>query len=169
MQKANGIVILCPENKQHVRGITPAEALIIYKLHFKNSNGSPLEGFVIDGEAVDNGKPRSNAEECARLKRKYTGLVEGKRAFEAVFGTGTIVQLPKTFGEIAETIGPVFSDAPAEDAPEPEAAEVHTHEWNNDLENELTNLLTSHKPTKDQKVRLKELQEYKATAVNVRR
>lgn len=176
MQTAKGFVVLCPENKQFKTGITPAEALILYKLHFKHSNGSPLEGFVLDGEATEtvnkDGKKvtraRTNAEECARLKRKYSGLVEGKRAFEAVFGTGTMVKLPASFEDIAETIEFAIAAAPEADTENP-APEEPTHEWTPELEAEYTALYTTHKPNKAQRERLEELEEYKATAANRKR
>lgn len=105
MQIANGTLILCPENHQFVRGITPAEAIILYKMHRQNANGSPLgEFFIQDGEAVTVDVPekaaqepvykestgerfpakpavpavthtRTNAEEVLRLKKKYTGII----------------------------------------------------------------------------------------------
>src|ERR1700739_367099 len=102
MQIADGLVILSPENQQHKRGITPAEALILYKLHRQNANGTPLGPFYIQpGEAQTVDKKaipaeeeyfnpntgrtvskkaavpavthtRTIGEEVARLKRKYT-------------------------------------------------------------------------------------------------
>ena len=105
MQIANGLVILCPENQQYLRDVTPAEALILFALHKVNANGSPLGDFYIQpGEAVTidvpekaaveqstnllTGRvtpaqdavpakthPRTNAEEIGRLKKKYTGMV----------------------------------------------------------------------------------------------
>lgn len=60
MQIANGYVTTCPENKHMVYGITPAEAVIIKRMHNSYSNGSPLSDLVIVGEAneVDQyGKP----------------------------------------------------------------------------------------------------------------
>ena len=105
MQIAKGTLILSPENQQFKYGITPAEALILHKLHFTYSNGTPLGDFYIQsGEArtVDiperaaedeefnlgtgrtiPAKPfvpavdhkRTQAEEISRLKRKYTGNV----------------------------------------------------------------------------------------------
>ncbi|MDE2100603.1 MAG: hypothetical protein KGL39_25390 [Patescibacteria group bacterium] len=105
MEIANGTLILSPENHLPIYRVTPAEVLILSKLHFKNSNGSPLGDFYIqDGEAqtVDvearaaqeqehnllTGKvtpakefvpavthKRTNAEEVERLKKKYTGQI----------------------------------------------------------------------------------------------
>lgn len=105
MQIANGTLILCPENHKPVYGITPAEAVILFKMHFQNANGSPLGDFFIqEGEAVTIEVPeksaepayfnqasgkhvdavdaipakthkRTNAEEITRLKKKYTGIV----------------------------------------------------------------------------------------------
>lgn len=97
------MVILSPENQQLKYGITPAEALILYKMHRVYANGTPLgDLYIQEGEAetVDSpGKPaeeayfnqttgrhvdakpavepvthkRTQAEEIQRLKRKYTG------------------------------------------------------------------------------------------------
>lgn len=151
MQIANGLLILSPENQQHVRGITPAEALILHAMHFQYSQGTPLGDFYIqDGEealTVDEpgraaeeeyfnqhtGKAvparaavppkthkRTNAEEIARLQRKYTGMIKrdgvSKSAFAAVFGDSRQVKLPETFAEIHDLIGgspehPIFRSA----------------------------------------------------------
>lgn len=139
MQIANGIVVLSPENQQFKYGITPAEALILHKLHFKNSNGAPLKDFIVTGEArtIDvefkAGEPeyldratlrtvpavpdrqevshaRTNSEEAQRLRRKYTGLIKGQTAFVSVFGNQTILNLPATFDEIAEAVGCTFDE-----------------------------------------------------------
>ena len=105
MQIANGLLILCPEHQLFVRDVTPAEALILYRMHAQNANGTPLGDFFIQpGEAQtievpakpavepafdmatglrSEAKPavpavthkRTNAEEITRLKKKYTGMV----------------------------------------------------------------------------------------------
>lgn len=46
--------------EHYIYGITPAEAVVLHKMHFQYSNGTPLKNLVIVGEAteVDNfGKP----------------------------------------------------------------------------------------------------------------
>lgn len=53
MQIANGYVSTCPEIKHYCYGITPAEAVILKKMHNAYANGSPLSGFVIVGEATE--------------------------------------------------------------------------------------------------------------------
>jgi hypothetical protein len=139
MQTANGTVILSPENQQFKYGITPGEALILYKLHKVYANGTPLGDFFVQpGEAQTiekEGKPaeeeyynpatgkaipakaavepvthkRTQTEEIARLKRKYTGNITENgvslTAFIATFGSGAGVRLPETFAEIEEFIG----------------------------------------------------------------
>jgi hypothetical protein len=140
MQTANGLLLKCPESHQMLRNITPGEALILHKLHFQYANGNPLGDFVIQPEAavtidipaqaareeehnlltgkVTPGKPavpakthpRTNSEEVERLKRKYTGLIEGKTAFEGTFGSALGVRLPETFEEIVPVVGAHFSD-----------------------------------------------------------
>jgi hypothetical protein len=171
MQTASGYLILSPENKQFHRGITPAQALIMRKLHYSNSQGNPLEGLVIDGEATEpdgNGgqRPRSNGEEVARLKRFYTGIVNGERAFESVFGKGTMVRLPETFDDVREELGDVFVEA----RPQPhQLLDAEAHAWTPQLQAELTDLETTHKRNKEQNERLAELREYKENATNLRR
>lgn len=164
MQIANGLVILSPENQQFKYGITPGEALVLYRLHKVYANGTPLGDFFIQpGEAVTvetegrpaeeeyfnpvTGKtvpakpavpavthPRTQAEEIARLKRKYTGnLTEGGQthtAFAATFGTGANVRLPETFAEIEEMIGgtrehPIFQSDAAQARMTARAARAH--------------------------------------------
>jgi hypothetical protein len=152
MQIANGIVVLTPENQQPVRGVTPPEVLILHRLHFKESNGSPLKDFVIQpGEAVmvevperaaeeeyfnqNSGKmvaarpavpakthPRTPGEEAQRLKRKYSGVIEGKTAFEATFGSASVINLPKTFADIEDIVGITFSKS-TDEAAEPSHAD----------------------------------------------
>ncbi|MDE2098692.1 MAG: hypothetical protein KGL39_15670 [Patescibacteria group bacterium] len=156
MQIANGTVILSPENQQVKYGITPAEALILYKLHRVYANGTPLGDLTIQpGEAVTieaEGKPaeeayfnqhtgrhveakpavpakthkRTQAEEIARLKRKYTGNITedgvSRTAFIATFGSSIGVRLPETFAEIEEVTGHVFHEAGHQAAEPTEAA-----------------------------------------------
>jgi hypothetical protein len=145
MQIANGTVILCPENHQFKHGVTPAEALILFKMHRQNANGSPIgEFFIQPGEAQTvevaekpaterewnqntglhtEGKPavpavthkRTNAEEVARLKKKYTGVIDAQPAFIATFGGAAGVRLPETFAELEE-IGHLFKEQAAPSA-----------------------------------------------------
>jgi hypothetical protein len=114
MQIAKGFITITPDNKQFRYDITPAEAMVLHKLHFKNSNGSPLSDLVITGEATTvetpfrRGEPawvnpitgtvtpavndvlekshkRTNKEEAERLRRKYTGMVKSGNATVSVF------------------------------------------------------------------------------------
>ena len=134
MQIAKVLIVCSQQSKQFREGITPAEALLLRKLHFKESNGSPLEQLEVIGEArtidvpfkrgeaayfnqnagrhidatpatPEQSHPRTNAEEIARLKHKYTGIIEGKSAFEATFGNGAMLRLPETFKEIEADLG----------------------------------------------------------------
>lgn len=129
MQIANGLLICSPENQQRKIGYTPAEVLLNYHLHKAYANGTPLgDWYVQEGEAVTvdvearavveaslnhlnqvvPGKdavpavthPRTQIEEIDRLKKRYTGLIKGVPAFEAVFGAAAGVRLPETFAEI---------------------------------------------------------------------
>ena len=142
MQLANGLVILSPENQQFKHDVTPGEALILYKLHRVYANGTPLgEFFIQPGDALTidaearpgeeayfdahrgrhiEAKPpvaavthvRTQAEEIARLKRKYTGNItengSAQTAFVATFGSGMGVRLPETFEEIEQAVGHLF-------------------------------------------------------------
>jgi hypothetical protein len=138
MQIANGIVVLHVHSQLPVSGATPAEVLILHAMHFKESNGSPLKDFFVQpGEAQTvefeaklaepeyfhqgTGKTvpavpavparthqRTNREEIDRLKRKYTGVIEGKPVFNAVFGDAKIITLPETFAEISGDVGIEF-------------------------------------------------------------
>jgi len=128
-----------------MRGVTPAEAVILHKMHFQNANGSPLgEFFIQEGEAVTVETPekaaepaffnqtlgkhieakaavpaithkRTNAEEITRLKKKYTGIIQENNvamsAFQAAFGSSSVVKLPETFDELE--IGHVFKEQSA--------------------------------------------------------
>lgn len=148
MQIANGLLILSPENQQHKIGFTPAEVLINYHLHKTYANGSPLgDWFIQKGEALTEDAPskaaeeayfnqnagkhieakpaieakthkRTNAEEIARLKKKYTGNITrdgvARPAFEAVFGGGAGIKLPETFDEIEADVLIKFHEQPSE-------------------------------------------------------
>ena len=150
MQIANGLVILSPENQQFKYGVTPPEAMILYRLHRVYANGTPFGDFHVQpGEAVTEDSPakpgeeayfdqnrgrhieakppveavvhkRTQAEEIARLKRKYTAVIEGQTAFVSTFGSAIGVRLPETFEEIQEVTGHVFHEqghvAPVPDA-----------------------------------------------------
>jgi hypothetical protein len=137
MEIAKALVVLTKHHEHPTRDMTPAEALIIQKIHFSGSDGTPLKNIEVIGEAVEvdekgksaveayvdpiNGRvmpavdavpeknhKRTNAEEIARLKRKYTGnvTVEGRavNAFTATFGNASRIQLPQTFKEIEEDL-----------------------------------------------------------------
>lgn len=171
MQTATGYVKLSPENEQFKRDITPARALIYRKLHFTNSQGNPLNGLVIGGEATeptpDGGtRLRTNAEEVAFCKRHFTGAVEGVRVFEAVFGKGMIIQLPETFDEIREELGNVFVESRT---PTPAGGDSEIGgAWTKELQEEFSALETAFRPSKEQKERLAELREFKANATNLK-
>lgn len=163
MQIANGIVVCHVHNQIAVRDVTPAEVLILSAMHFKESNGSPLKDFTVQpGEAltvdfeeklpqpgyfnVNIGKQipdvpgvparthkRTNAEEIARLKKKYTGTIRlddgsNKPGFEAVFGSNRIITLPQTFAEIAEIVGIEFPKASDSDDSGPTEAQMRREE-----------------------------------------
>jgi hypothetical protein len=115
MQIANGMVILSPENQQFKYGVTPAEAVILYKMHNAYANGTPLGDFYIqEGEAQTIDVPekaaqeeernlltgkitpakeavpaathkRTQGEEIARLKKIYTGIIQDDGVAKTAF------------------------------------------------------------------------------------
>ncbi len=115
MQIAKGSIRLSIENVQFKQEITPAEALLLHRLHFKNANGSPLgDDWRVYGEAMTvevpakSGEPewfnvqsgkvvpaklpvaavthkRTQREEISRLKQKYVGQVKEGGRNMAVF------------------------------------------------------------------------------------
>lgn len=105
MEIANGLVVLSKDHTQPKYEVTPAEAIVLHKLHLAGSKGIPLQDFVVlDGEAVtvigkkkvkvkrknlegneievEVDEPitrkRTGPEELARLKRLYPGTVKGE-------------------------------------------------------------------------------------------
>lgn len=157
MELAKCTLVITPENQQVVYDLTPADALILHTLHFKEAKGVPLKDIVITGEAMTEVtaarpalppefdldhhmirpaqrgvpatyRPRTQAEERALLQRFYTGALDGKPVFKALFPS-PVEKLPETFAEIADAIGnPTITDgrsqpeAPAEAAPEEPSA-----------------------------------------------
>jgi hypothetical protein len=143
MEIAQGSIHRNPHSIALLREMTPAEVLLLHTIHFKNAQGSPLgDDFAVYGvaETVESrGKPaedatfnpvtgvtmppipavaakkhkRTNAEEVARLKKKYANarvrLENGTdvEAFSSVF-PGIMPKLPQTFDEIEDAVGKVF-------------------------------------------------------------
>jgi non-ribosomal peptide synthetase component E (peptide arylation enzyme) len=80
MQIANGKVTTSPEFTHVTQGITPAEALIIKKMHNQYSNGAPLRDLVVVGEATEvdqYGKPLL-IQTTKTVPKKITVKVKGK-------------------------------------------------------------------------------------------
>lgn len=143
MEIAQGSIRRNPHSIDFKRDLTPAEVLLLATIHHKNAQGSPLgDDWSVTGEAVTvdapsvpaedetfnpqtgkttPGKPaipakthkRTNAEEVARLRKKYVNarvrLDNGTdvEAFGSVF-PGIMPKLPQTFDEIEEAVGKVF-------------------------------------------------------------
>jgi len=105
MQIANGLVVVNGGHTQPKYDVTPAECVILHKLHLNGAKGVPLKDFVIlDGEATEQvGKKketvkrrnlageevnaeidvpilrtRTAQEELSRLRRAYPGTVKGE-------------------------------------------------------------------------------------------
>ncbi len=98
MQIANGFVTTCPEISHYVCGLTPAEAVILSTMHKAYSNGTPLKGLVIMGEATEidqYGKPLQIAERKPFKRTKATVEPDGSTAliqvadFETVYTPST--------------------------------------------------------------------------------
>lgn len=174
MQTAEGPVTLSPENIQVKRNLTPAEVLILSALHRSNAQGAVVTELTITGEAMEtvNGKtrPRTNTEEVLRLKRQYTGIVKGVRAFEAVFGSAHMVSLPQTFEEIQSELGNVtiHSTKPEAPAEEPANESAEGYFWRTEDEEEFNTLLAVHDPSKKQLKRLQLLQELRNNSTNLK-
>lgn len=86
MQIADGFVKTCPEMEHYIYGITPAEAVILKKMHNQYSNGTPLKGLVVVGDAkeVDQyGKPMMIGERKP-FKRMIATMDNGNAAFKEV-------------------------------------------------------------------------------------
>jgi hypothetical protein len=133
MQIAHAKLTITPENKIQLYDLTPADALILHALHFKEAKGNPLSDIQIVGEAQTEISPavpaspaeytvdhilvrpaspgrkaetrkRTDAEERALLEKFYTGQIEGKSAVKVILPDRTR-PLPQTFAEVAEFIG----------------------------------------------------------------
>ena len=82
--------------------ITPAEALLLRKMHFENVNGDPIHQLKVTGS-----EERSNTAEKVRLAEKYTMLgSDGKPFIEEIF-PGAAPQFPTKFEETNLTIGDI--------------------------------------------------------------
>lgn len=143
MEIAQGSIRRNPHSIDFKRNLTPAEVLLLATIHHKNAQGSPLgDDWSVTGEAITVDAPsvpaedesfnpqtgkttparpaipakvhkRTNAEEVARLKRKYANarvrLDNGTdvEAFASVF-PGVMPKLPQTFDEIEDAVGKAF-------------------------------------------------------------
>lgn len=99
---ADGIVIVAAGNhEQPVYGVTPAEAVVLHKLHFANAKGNPLKDFkIVEGQAMTKlGQKKEKAkrknlegaevevEISVPIERVRTGQEELVRLRKAYFGT----------------------------------------------------------------------------------
>lgn len=97
MEIANGYINTCPENSAFVYGITPAEAVVAKNLHFKYSNGKPLHGLIVTGEATEidvHGKPAMIA--TSTTQTKTTVRMENGSAIASTTEEPTITYTPST-------------------------------------------------------------------------
>lgn len=125
METATVTVSTTPQNKLHLRDVTPAQACILKRMHTKESGGQPLARVVITGEAITrvragvevvNGDrrqkyeehPRTDGEERERLRKMFSGTIRvGKDnvpALQAVF-PNEMDPLPQTFEEVQQHLG----------------------------------------------------------------
>jgi hypothetical protein len=133
MQIGKATVKITPEHSQVMYDLTPADALILQRLHFVGAKGNPITEITITGEAVVELKPpqaateaeydprgrvtkqeqpakpgeyrkRTDAEERVLLQKFYTGVIDTVPIFQKVFPDPTR-RLPQTFKEVAEYIG----------------------------------------------------------------
>lgn len=97
-------------------GLTPAEALLLEKLHHKNANGQ-----VIHGARLTADERRNDAQEIDRLKQKY-----GPKHVLPLF-PGAAPRLPETFAEIGLEVAPSEYVEPAPPAPVPSRSSRPRH------------------------------------------
>lgn len=103
MQTATVELFTSEHNQLIKRGVTPAEAVIMARMHGPRSKGRPIGRVIIEGD-----EERDTAEERERLHLTYTGTIgegkEAKGALEAVF-PNEMAELPETFSEVAKHLG----------------------------------------------------------------
>jgi hypothetical protein len=142
METAIVTVSTTPQNKLHLRDVTPAQACILVRMHQKEAGGQPLAGVIVTGEAttrvragveIVNGErrqqyeehPRTDAEERERLRKMFSGNIRvGKDnipALQAVF-PNPMDPLPQTFEEVQQHLGEGVEILTAEAAAEIEQA-----------------------------------------------
>ena len=88
-------------------GVTPAEVVVLRKIHFAGANGEVISNVLVTGELT----PEKAREEFTRLGGRY-----GKKVVEALF-PGHSKNLPATFIELDPPV--TLIDAPLPVAPAP--------------------------------------------------
>lgn len=103
MELASVQLFTSEKNELPLRDITPAEAVILAKMHGPRMQGRPIGRVIITGETE-----RDHAEERTRLGLKYTGTIgagkDAKPALQAVF-PDDLAPLPETFADISRHLG----------------------------------------------------------------
>lgn len=97
-------------------GVTPAEAIVLRKIHYHGANGEAISNVLITGELT----PDQEAKEFARLSGRY-----GRKHVEALF-PGHSKSLPKTFAELSPPLTLIDEPLPVVPTPPdlPEEAPV---------------------------------------------
>ena len=93
--------------------VTPAEALLLHVLHGPNNGGKTftekMDNFSVVGQAMiqegEKQRPRTDVEEVARLRRKYSQAQnkERKLIVDLLWPDKFNVKLPQTFKELKWT------------------------------------------------------------------
>lgn len=105
METAEALVTVHPDCQVHKRGLTPAEVLVLHKMHFQNARGQVITNLTVTG-SVD----RHPAEERERLRLAYTGRLANKNAIDAIF-PDPIPRLPESFAEVESGLSVKFPRA----------------------------------------------------------
>jgi hypothetical protein len=146
MQTATIKVKTGPFSSKNLRDVTPAEAVVLAKLHHVATGGTAIGSIVITGTAQERAgyhfeevvlsdkskdrkkvydyRDRTDAEERARLEKRFTGNIgsgrDVKPAFLAVF-PDDMQPLPTTFKSIARHLGSEAKITTQEEIAEEEA------------------------------------------------
>jgi hypothetical protein len=89
MKQANIQLALSKGHEVFLRGVTPAEVLLLVAEHHGNVGGDP----IVQLDEVKEELKRTNAEELERLKMKYS-----TKKLAALY-TGAMPNMPETFNE----------------------------------------------------------------------
>lgn len=97
-----------------VKNVTPAEAQVLVKIHFKSANGEVIQGGEITGDVKSPGEFNRLTAKYSRYAKEITEMWPGLNA-----------KLPQTFAEAGITLtAPAPAPAPEIEVPEPQPVEA---------------------------------------------